>query len=332
MGRYTSTITMQEGYRVIELTDADNDASAHIVPEIGGNLLRFRSGGHDVLSSPATLAELKNDMNGQFKYGTPVLFPPNRVQNGVIDFNGRVYRLPLNEPPDHHLHGEISFRSWETIEMGASDELGAYAVNRFRFSDHPDIMDYFPHPIVFTITYRLLDGRIHLEGTIVNEGPDEAPFAFGLHPYFRLPYDREGEMVLRVPAGAEWPVTNEAFVTGRPSVTAYSRLLRDGVDISGFPALSVALVELEDADDRTCRIDVKGAGYTIAYRVDRTFPFLVLFRPDWSDAFSLEPYTYVTDAFNLPYEREITGARGIGPSESVSFATCTWVEPSTAAM
>jgi aldose 1-epimerase len=128
-----------------------------------------------------------------------------------------------------------------------------------------------------------------------------------------------------MPAAAEWPVTNEALVTGTPAVTELSRKLNDGVNLRDFKPLDCSLVSVADGDG-CCRIALKDSGYTIVYRLDQLFPFVDLFRPDWSSSFSLEPYTYVTDGFNLPYAPELTGARGIRVGEELHFTTSIWVE------
>ena len=41
MARYTVSLTKRDGLRVIELADSICEASASILPDIGGNLLRF---------------------------------------------------------------------------------------------------------------------------------------------------------------------------------------------------------------------------------------------------------------------------------------------------
>jgi aldose 1-epimerase len=328
VSQYSAKSVINDGYSVIVLNDTRSDATAEIIPEVGNNLFRFESGGHPVILPPLSLDMLSNEPFAKFKYGTPILFPPNRVKNGRFSFHGRSYNLPLNEPPSHHLHGEICSRAWEVLEYGATQENGAFVISRFRYESYPDLIAYFPHPLSFTLTYRLYEGRLYLKGTIVNEGEDEAPFAFGLHPYFLVPLDSGEEIVLSIPATEEWPVTNEAFVTGRPAITHLSRSLKEGVQISNYPQLGCSLMTLDDGDeDRICRIDMKDRGYSIAYQIDRQFPYVVLFRPNWASAFSVEPYTYVTDAFNLPYEHELTGAKGIKAGEEMEFSTCLWIEP-----
>jgi aldose 1-epimerase len=324
MSRYSAQTIFKEGFRVIEISDSKSHSIAEIIPEIGNNLYRFETAGRQVIMPPASLSSLKIDDFGAYRYGTPILFPPNRVKNGNFMFRGGKYNLPRNEAP-HHLHGQLGREAWEVVDFGTSEDQGAFVTSRFRYASHPEILRYFPHPLTFTLTTSLRNGLLQLEGTIVNEGEDEAPFAFGLHPYFSLPYETGERMVLTVPAAEEWPVTNEAFVTGTPRITDFSRKLSDGVDLRDFKPLECALISLAHGQ-RTCRIAMKDSGYTIAYRFDEQFPFVVLFRPDWSSAYSLEPYTYVTDAFNLPYEPDLTGARGIQAGEEVRFTTSMWVE------
>lgn len=326
MSRYWAGSVFQEGFSVIQLTDTESSSTAELIPAIGNNLFRFECGGHEIILPPASLDSFRRESFAAFQYGTPLLFPPNRVRNGRFSFRGREYKLPLNEPPDHHLHGEICSKAWEIAGYGASQEEGAWVTSRFRYADHTEIMAYFPHLLTFTMTYRLKEGHLYLEGVIENEGVYEAPFAFGLHPYFPLPFGSGEQIVLQIPAAAEWPVTNQAFVTGRPEGSAFSQRLREGVPIEDYPLAGCSLLSMDQETDCTCRIQMKDRGYTIAYQLDHIFPFLVLFRPEWASAYSLEPYTYVTDAFNLPYEHELTGARGIRAGEQIRFTNGLWIE------
>jgi aldose 1-epimerase len=325
---FSAKLTTKEGYKVIELRERESNSIAEVIPEIGNNLFRFESFGKSVILSPVSLEALKNETFADFKYGTPILYPPNRIKNGSFEFRGRSYQLPLNEPPSNHLHGEICSKAWEILEYGTSSEKGAYVTSTFRFSEHPEILSYFPHKLVFTVTYSLRNGQLQMTVKILNEGEDEAPFAFGLHPYFNIPFEPEEKVVLTVPSANEWPVTNEAFVTGLPAITAFSNVLTSGADISDYPPLGCSLLTLTN-DDHVCRIDLMNRGYSIMYKFDEKFPFVILFRPDWASAISLEPYTYVTDAFNLPYEDDLTGVLGLPAGEAKVFQTQLWIEKKT---
>lgn len=318
MNRYSVEKKQTELDVTFVLRDQETDTVAEVIPTIGFNLFRFETAGQSVILPPPSLRELKEEKEAHFKYGTPILFPPNRVKGGTFTFKGRAYQLPLNEPTNH-LHGEICYRPWHVVDFGSSEEKGAYITAQFRYRDHTDILDYFPHPIVFTLTYRLRGGQLDLEGNIENKGEDEAPFAFGLHPYFRVSPNDQDQIEIVLPAAEEWPVTQEAFVTGLPQETDLSQRLNEGVPLSEFPAGSCWLFRLHH--QKPCMIHNRKSGIVLSYYVDTSFPFLILFRPVWADSISFEPYTYVTDAFNLPWESTVTGARGLSAGEAFTFQT-----------
>ncbi|WP_308639533.1 aldose 1-epimerase [Paenibacillus silvisoli] len=327
MSRYTAECRKQDGFTIVALTDSANESAAELLPEIGNNLYRFTTDGREVIRTSVSMQTLKDETFAASKYGTPILFPPNRIQQGQFEFRGRGYQFPINEPPDYHLHGELIVRAWEVLDYGASDENGAWVTSRLRYADYPDILAYFPHELTFTITYRLVDGKLYMDSVIQNDGADEAPFAYGLHPYFSLPYESDNGIKLQVPARDEWPITNLSFVTGQPSPTETSRqIAQAGIPLGTYPELGCTLLTLDPDAEPVCRIALPQAGYTIAYQLDRQFPYVLLFRPNWDQAFSIEPYTYVTDAFNLPYAHELTGVRGIQAGEQCKLTTVLWVE------
>ncbi|XID92326.1 aldose 1-epimerase [Paenibacillaceae bacterium WGS1546] len=326
MNRYETKEAKINGFSTVTLIDTIAQAEAEVTPDIGSNLYRFRSAGHSVILPPVDLETLKHEKFAVFQYGTPILFPPNRVKNATFTFRGQVYTLPLNEPPHHHLHGEICSRSWEVVEIGVSQHRGAYLTTRFRYASHPDILYYFQHPMVFTVTYRLYEGRLHMHAAVTNEGEREAPFAFGLHPYFSVPLSDESVRLI-MPAAAEWPVTREAFVTGQPEITPFSKALNEGIRLEDYPEGGCSLLSLPEGQT-LCRLEVPRRGYAIYYRFDTGFPYALLFRPSWEKAVSIEPYTAVTDAFNLPLDSSLTGAQGIAGGETRSFDNELWVEES----
>lgn len=323
MSRYSVKKQEREEITFI-LQDQETDTEAEVIPEVGFNLFRMETAGQSIILPPPALKDLKEKPEAHFKYGTPILFPPNRIKGGSFTFKGRNYQLPLNEPTNH-LHGEICFRPWKVVEMGASDEAGAYLTAQFRYRDHADLMSYFPHAITFTLTYRLKEGELFLAGSIRNEGEEEAPFAFGLHPYFVVSSQHQDQIDILLPAAEEWPVTQEAFVTGLPEKTSFSDRLNEGVPLSEFSAGSCWLFRLRD-HRQPCMIRNRQTGMVLSYQVDPSFPYVILFRPVWADSISFEPYTYVTDAFNLPWENQVTGARGLAADQKFTFETKIWIE------
>ncbi|MHA6483315.1 aldose epimerase family protein [Paenibacillus sp. strain BS8-2] len=320
---YEVRVLEQDGAKVYELHDSEHDAVAVVMPEAGNNVIAYSSRGIPVLSSPPNITAFIDNPDARTYFGTPILFPPNRIQGGTYVFNGIRYQLPINEPPNH-LHGELCRRAWTVIDYGVSTEQGAFVTGQFEVSLHADMMAYYPHELKFNVTHRLYKGRLFMEVAVFNEGSQTAPFAFGLHPYFHLPPE---ETRLTVAANNEWPVTNEVFVTGLPERTALVEKLNDweGISLPDYPELGCSLVTLAGGE-RVSRIRMIESGYQIAYETDESFPFLLVFKPNWSSSISLEPYTYVTDGFNLPYDAGLTGSRGIEPGEVIHLRTAIWVE------
>lgn len=315
--RYSVKERNHKGVVSYILTDHQSKTEAEIMPSVGNNLLRYARDGFSFISEMPDITQAKEDVR-YYRYGSALLFPPNRVQGASFTFRGRDYQLPKNEDPNH-LHGELCFKPWTVTETGA-DEEGCYLTSEFHFQDDDEILSYFPHPLTLRTTYYLQEGRLEARGEVINNGDTEAPYALGFHPYFSIPAGQKSSVTVSVPAKEEWPVTREAFVEGLPEKTAFTESISAGLPVSSFADLSCSLVSLASDAPARCSFTYPAQRRRLVYQVDPTqFPFLVIFKPDWSEALSLEPYSYVTDAFNLPWEYDKTGARGINPHEKIEY-------------
>ncbi|TBL79513.1 aldose 1-epimerase [Paenibacillus thalictri] len=312
MDSYRIQLVNEQGEAVYVLLDAAHEAEAQIVPAIGNNAFRFTVSGQSLLLPPPDLGALAASPT---RYGIPFLFPPNRIREGRFSFQGRSYELPPNSD-GHYIHGELTRRPWKVVDYGASEEEGAFIACQFDFADHPDIMAAFPHPLSFLMTYRLWNGRLILEGLVKNEGAEAAPFALGFHPYFQLGEELAEHTVI-VPSINEWPVQN-LFVASLPEETSFSRSYPDGVVFPDIPAEGYQLLQMNNGTNRS-EIKFPGKNAAIVYETDAVFPYMVVFKPSWGAAVSLEPYSCVTDCFNLPWAAELTGARAVEPGQAVSF-------------
>lgn len=298
----------------IVLLDEAHASSAIIVPGIGNQAVSFISHGQEVLYKPPGMDALREKPT---RYGVPVLSPPNRVRDGKFSYKGISYTLPNDGRSPHHIHGQIGKLPWKIVEQGASEEQGAYVTAQFSYEEHDDILAYFPHELIFEFTYRLKAGELSLEGHIVNTGRTEAPLAFGFHPYFALSGGAKDRV--RIPAIAEWSVASDLFPQGTPQQTKGVQQVAEGLAVADFTFPDYGLFTMPAAHNRSEIIS--DSGRTIVYETDEHLPFMVLFRPSWApdEAVSLEPYSCITDAFNAGLPGEVSGQRGIGPSQTVSF-------------
>ncbi|MFK7697428.1 aldose 1-epimerase [Paenibacillus sp. HJGM_3] len=316
MKRYEVSVQQAEGYETFVLSDRATNAEARIVPALGNNVYSFSVNGEQLLLVPPSLAELKEKPS---RFGVPILFPPNRTAYGTFSYEGRTYTFPPNNDA-HYIHGELCRRCWAAESSQANETEGASLVSVFRFADHPDIIRAFPHPYTFRLTYRLAEGRLELEGEVHNGGTEKAPFGLGFHPYFSSTEDA----TVVVPANTEYAV-QDTFVAGLPAVTGLSAAYRTGVPAREIEPSGYKLFRMEDGVNRS-EIRLPASGTTIVYETDAAFPFMVVFKPHWGASISLEPYSIVTDGFNLPWPAEVTGVRGVDGGVTVRFHTSIYKE------
>jgi len=91
---------------------------ASVATKRGGSLIRLAC---PALNAESLRTPIKGMTDNPFLYGTPLIFPPNRIAGGRFSFEGRVYELPVNEPatgcfPHGVLH-ETPFRCLTSIRF-----------------------------------------------------------------------------------------------------------------------------------------------------------------------------------------------------------------------
>lgn len=110
---------------------------AAVAPDAGGNIVSLRFEGEDVLASA------RADNADPCLVGSPMLLPANRTAGGRFCFEGRVWRLPVNEPKSgSHVHGLL-----HTAAFSVAESSGASA--RLLYENHGEI---YPFPFRMDVT------------------------------------------------------------------------------------------------------------------------------------------------------------------------------------
>lgn len=296
----------------LELLELTSDCwRATLVPASGGNLigLLHRPSGLEILRSPRSAAELRAHPEC---FGTPLLLPPNRIADGCFRFNGRLCRLPVNEPATgSHLHGLMLRRTWR-LKNAAGDT--AAVVCDFGRSD----AEYsgWPYEFHLEMRYRLTPEALEHTLTVENRGAEAMPLGVGFHTTFLLP--PEESATVEVPHGAGcWevhPVRRLPTGSRRPWTPDELELL-DG----RRPAHSRAIACHFPLDSsRTATIRRKG--WRINYRFDPQYRHLACWNSGGGqDFFCIEPMSWMTNAPNLQLPPAVSGFAVLEAGESRTF-------------
>lgn len=204
--------------------------SAILLPTIGGNLISFRDETRDLrfIREPEG-----DDWAGFVKepmlHGIPVLFPPNRYDAGEFKFDGRKYKLPVNEAKtNNHIHGFVYKSEWEVVSYNSTEQESSVTV-RLRFDEkHPDFA-YFPHQVTLTQTYSLSDEGLKQQFEAVNESSQALPFMLGFHTSVNAPFapgSSKEDIQCGITIGERWELNERMLPTGRkqPLVEGEERL------------------------------------------------------------------------------------------------------------
>jgi galactose mutarotase-like enzyme len=135
---------------------------------------------------------------------SPVLFPVvGRLRLGeaqsVYVHEGKRY--------DMDTHGFAKDMEWHRVVADADvDSRGAFV--RAYLSDSDETRRAYPFAFEYALTYRLLEGALHIEVEVESEGP----FSVGFHPYFNTPFapgmGTKADCALRLPVRKYWVLEN----------------------------------------------------------------------------------------------------------------------------
>lgn len=308
---------------------ANDDLAFVVVPGWGSNLLSLvdQKTGAELLRVPGSAAEF---WGSPVLYGTPVLFPPNRIEGGRFTYKGRDYRFDVNEPElGNHIHGLVYHRPWDVLQTDTEGVGRAVVATRFdalQSRDRDDIARQFPHHFVITMRYILDGGTLHKTAEVHNAGSEPFPFGLGFHTTFRFP-EEAARFALTVER--RWQLDDKLLPTGRLEPLPYEENLRNGMSLRGI-ALDDAFF-VGDAgwsggtapgSAATIRYRAGSAELEIRYEADRHFKHWVVYNADGRSGFICpEPYTWITNAPNLDLPASVTGLQELRPGETKVFAT-----------
>jgi aldose 1-epimerase len=249
-----------------------------LCPHIGGAITRFRWRGRDVLrpAGPACLSDGDPLLASSF----PLVPFSNRVADARLAFQGRVYQLEPNLPPEPHaIHGQ-GWRSPWAVEQASADRAGLTFVHAV--SGTP--LDYRARQ-----TFALHDDGLEIALELTNAGAVPMPAGIGQHPYFI----RTDGVTLRARLDHVWLPDERKIPQQRvPLPAAWD--FADGLRLG-----SLDLDHCFGGWDGRAELHWPELDLTLLIEATPALRHLVIYVPPGQDFFCIEPVSHVNDGFNM---------------------------------
>ena len=269
-----------------------------VCPEVGGCLTAFRHGGVDLMRPAGPEVVADGDVRGASCF--PLVPFSNRIADAAFGFEGRVYRLEPNFPPEPHaIHGQGWQRPWKVLNARPTRlELGLSQ----RVPDTPLVYDARQ-------TIAVEGSALTITLDLACRGEYPMPAGLGLHPFFV----RTPGVALKANLSHVW------LADGR-------KLPRERVDVpEGWrfrPPRPIDPLELDhcfDGFDGKASIVWPELARRLEIKTDPLFGHAVIYVPAGQSFFCFEPVSHVNDGFNL-LDRGVfdTGVRVLKPGQRLT--------------
>ncbi|MCW2967376.1 MAG: aldose epimerase [Solirubrobacteraceae bacterium] len=238
------------------------------VVEVGGGIRSYAVGDRDVLDPYPAEAICDG------AHGAPLIPWPNRLEDGVYEFDGERRQVDLTEPEKHNaIHGFLRWRNWEPVEHEP-----ARVVMGTRL--HP--LPGYPHPLEVQVAYELGDEGLTVTTAITNAGDGPCPIGAGQHPYLS---PGAGAVLddCTVQLHAATRILTDAerqLPTGREAVDGTAFDFREPRRL-GDQQVDFAFCDLQrDGEGRAWTRLTGPDGATAAQWVDEAYPYVELYTGD----------------------------------------------------
>jgi len=312
MTRFQVVTEKRDGHTVYVLRDLHEKSIARIVPALGANCLELALSPAD----GAKPAPVINDMEFLSKtseqpsrYGIPILFPwPSGIPGGKFEFQGKVIELnPPGEKRATH-HGFVNTAAWRVVRSDC-DNTSAWLTCAIRSEDCGEKAKRFPFRFVLEMTWRLTDAGFSMEMKTTNTGDGPMPMGLGLHPYFTIPFGKQGspgDCRLFTAMEKQWDLDKTIEVDPGETAPADPFLNNPAFDprpeggrpIEKTKFNHVYKAAFEKGFTRSILTD-PGSGLHLTVSADEDFSTWVIYTPPDRSAISIEPWTMTPNAFNL---------------------------------
>ncbi len=286
---------------------------AVFLPGEGANLIQLdhKPSGASLLKKPSSLAQYRRT---PFIFGIPVLFPPNRISNGILHFEGAKYCLPINEPDrNNHLHGFLSSVSWCVSDISCKDGKASISAH-YNCTENTEVYSFLPFLFSFTLRYTLSEAGLEQQVIIRNNDKRNMPLLLGFHTTFNIPFIRNSNAencTIRLSCDRQWFLDERNLPTGSFDTKPVADMA-SGIGTMHYPLdhhFKASLFNINNKPFNGAIIKDELKCASIVYEVSDSFKHWMVYNglENRKDFICPEPQTCMVNAPNLELPPETTG-------------------------
>ncbi|MGN0513400.1 MAG: aldose 1-epimerase [Lachnospiraceae bacterium] len=280
----------------------------------GCNIVEFKDISRNIsfLHFPENDDEVKEFSTAPQRFGSAVLFPPNKLTQGQINWNKTCYDLEANGIPSAHgLLKEFPYNLDEIVETDDSILI------KFSFNsvDSPYNAAF---NWLFTVSFEfcLSDEGLTQTITIENTGSTIIPLGVGFHTSFRIPENDDYQPLdytIYVTSDKQWELS-DGFPTGRLISPVYDFTSGNLNPMSQELAEHITAVTIDNFHGAVIYNNKSGTRFV--YETDPVFTQWMIWNKKASDNYvCIEPMTCIIDAPNRDIPAELHGFSELAPGK-----------------
>ncbi len=311
------------GLQAVEFSKGDY--TALLIPSVGANLVRLANTklGVEILRTP-TAEEVETFKTRPQIFGLPLLFPPNRIEDGRYTFEGRTYQYPITiEKENNYHHGIIKGEPFVVSKAIEDEEAVKIECRYYANAANDAIYKDFPHAFKCKVVYKLSQKGLKQEVVFENRSEQSMPVGVGFHTPIMIPFagGEAADYRMRVAVGEQVELSARNLPTGKrlPLNEQYAKLRGEGLQVTDCEPIEAGFtlqeIEVDGKLYRGAVVENLKTGVRAFYEVDEKTIYWTIWNNGGQEPYCCpEPQSWVTNAPNAA-NREAVGFAAIAPGE-----------------
>lgn len=286
-----NTSNSQEEQAILRVGDLNS--YFEVAPSQGGRVINLVIENIPIITEP-------DGIDYADSYAASVLFPfPNRIEDGVYNFNNVDYVLTCNQTKEHNaLHGLIYNQAFDVVERIENKEKAE--IKLAYFSDGS--FDGFPFKFKVELTYELFSNEFLCQIKVTNTDEYAFPFALGWHPYFSTSEKNKSSLQFK---------SKNQLINNHRNIPVEVKSRLEAVSLN-FDQSFDDCFELASNEAL-----FQTPQYQLTLKLDNTSNYLQIYTPEGKNVIAIEPMTAPANCFN--------NGLGLKILEAAASHTETWM-------